>query len=192
MWHLQPLVQTLLLVLAALISGSILTALQFPAVLSSPAAALAFAIVTTFSLGTIAAITGDQLAPLPMYALFLVSPLQCTFTPPKDYNSRASVAVHPLHAAHFVARLRGAGFIHDRHPHHLQDWRQSRIRARFVNGESVIHLHSAWSPHNCSPHTGDRISFHMIGAHDCAGWRHSQKGITTDQGAQLIWERVLL
>ncbi|XP_044313698.1 adenylate cyclase type 2 isoform X1 [Drosophila rhopaloa] len=67
----QQLVQTLLLVLAALISGSILTALQFPAVLSSPAAALAFAIVTTFSLGTIAAITGDELAPLPMYALFL-------------------------------------------------------------------------------------------------------------------------
>nr|NP_001246838.1 adenylyl cyclase 76E, isoform B [Drosophila melanogaster]AFH04509.1 adenylyl cyclase 76E, isoform B [Drosophila melanogaster] len=67
----QHLVQTMLLVLAALISGSILTALQFPAVLSSPAAALAFAIVTTFSLGTIAAITGDELAPLPMYALFL-------------------------------------------------------------------------------------------------------------------------
>ncbi|KAL7731856.1 hypothetical protein ACLKA6_017435 [Drosophila palustris] len=67
----QHLVQTLLLVLAALISGSILTALQSPAVLSSPAAALAFAIVTTFSLGTIAAITGSELAPLPMYALFL-------------------------------------------------------------------------------------------------------------------------
>ncbi|SPP77273.1 adenylate cyclase type 2 isoform X2 [Drosophila guanche] len=67
----QHLVQTLLLALAAIISGSILTALQFPAVLSSPAAALAFAIVTTFSLGTIAAITGDELAPLPMYALFL-------------------------------------------------------------------------------------------------------------------------
>lgn len=73
----QHLVETMLLVLAALISGSILTALQFPAVLSSPAAALAFAIVTTFSLGTIAAITGDELAPLPMYALFLVSPVQC-------------------------------------------------------------------------------------------------------------------
>ncbi|KAH8373310.1 hypothetical protein KR009_000395 [Drosophila setifemur] len=67
----QPLMQTLLLALAALISGSILTALQFPAVLSSPAAALAFAIVTTFSLGSIAAITGNDLAPLPMYALFL-------------------------------------------------------------------------------------------------------------------------
>ncbi|XP_030079372.1 adenylate cyclase type 2 isoform X2 [Drosophila hydei] len=67
----QHLLQTLLLALAAVISGSILTALQFPAVLSSPAAALAFAIVTTFSLGTIAAITGGELAPLPMYALFL-------------------------------------------------------------------------------------------------------------------------
>lgn len=70
---LQHLLQTVLLVLAALISGSILTALQFPAVLSSPVAALLFAIVTTFSLGTIAAITGGELAPLPMYALFLVS-----------------------------------------------------------------------------------------------------------------------
>lgn len=74
---LQHLLHTLLLVLAALISGSILTALQFPAVLSSPAAALAFAIVTTFSLGTIAAITGDELAPLPMYALFLVRKSLC-------------------------------------------------------------------------------------------------------------------
>ncbi|XP_030371932.1 adenylate cyclase type 2 isoform X2 [Scaptodrosophila lebanonensis] len=67
----QHLLQTLLLALATIISASILTALQFPAVLSSPAAALAFAIVTTFSLGTIAAITGDELAPLPMFALFL-------------------------------------------------------------------------------------------------------------------------
>ncbi|KAH8405251.1 hypothetical protein KR222_000518, partial [Zaprionus bogoriensis] len=67
----QHLLHTLLLVLAGVISGSILKALQFPAVLSSPAAALAFAIVTTFSLGTIAAITGGELAPLPMYALFL-------------------------------------------------------------------------------------------------------------------------
>ncbi|XP_073843090.1 adenylate cyclase type 2-like isoform X2 [Musca autumnalis] len=67
----QELLHTLLLALAALISASILTALQFPAVLSSPAAALAFAIVTTFSLGTIAAITGEELAPLPLFAVFL-------------------------------------------------------------------------------------------------------------------------
>ncbi|XP_075161295.1 adenylate cyclase type 2 Ac76E isoform X2 [Haematobia irritans] len=67
----QQLLQTLLLATAALISASILTALQFPAVLSSPAAALAFAIVTTFSLGTIAAITGEELAPLPLFAVFL-------------------------------------------------------------------------------------------------------------------------
>ncbi|XP_046807359.1 adenylate cyclase type 2-like [Lucilia cuprina] len=69
----QQLLQTLLLALATLISASILTALQFPAVLNSPVAALAFAIVTTFSLGTIAAITGEELAPLPLFAVFLVS-----------------------------------------------------------------------------------------------------------------------
>ncbi|XP_067644332.1 adenylate cyclase type 2 isoform X2 [Eurosta solidaginis] len=67
----QSLLQTCLLALAAIISACILTALQFPAVLSSPAAALAFAIVTTFSLGTIAAITGEKLAPLPLFAVFL-------------------------------------------------------------------------------------------------------------------------
>ncbi|XP_065361182.1 adenylate cyclase type 2 isoform X2 [Calliphora vicina] len=67
----QQLLQTLLLALAALISAGILTALQFPAVLNSPVAALAFAIVTTFSLGTIAAITGEELAPLPLFAVFL-------------------------------------------------------------------------------------------------------------------------
>ncbi|XP_054736031.1 adenylate cyclase type 2 isoform X1 [Anastrepha obliqua] len=67
----QGLLQTCLLALAAIISAGILTALQFPAVLSSPAAALAFAIVTTFSLGTIAAITGEKLAPLPLFAVFL-------------------------------------------------------------------------------------------------------------------------
>ncbi|KAI8123483.1 Adenylate cyclase type 2 [Lucilia cuprina] len=67
----QQLLQTLLLALATLISASILTALQFPAVLNSPVAALAFAIVTTFSLGTIAAITGEELAPLPLFAVFL-------------------------------------------------------------------------------------------------------------------------
>ncbi|XP_039963573.1 adenylate cyclase type 2 isoform X1 [Bactrocera neohumeralis] len=67
----QDLTQTCLLSLAATISAGILTALQFPAVLSSPAAALAFAIVTTFSLGTIAAITGEKLAPIPLFAVFL-------------------------------------------------------------------------------------------------------------------------
>ncbi|XP_017466015.1 PREDICTED: adenylate cyclase type 2 isoform X2 [Rhagoletis zephyria] len=67
----QGLLQTCLLALAAIISAGILTALQFPAVLSSPVAALAFAIVTTFSLGTIAAITGEKLAPLPLFAVFL-------------------------------------------------------------------------------------------------------------------------
>ncbi|XP_055853746.1 adenylate cyclase type 2 [Episyrphus balteatus] len=60
-----------LLIIAGLVSGCILVALQFPAVLSSPVAALAFAIITTFSLGIIAAITGDELAPLPIFAVFL-------------------------------------------------------------------------------------------------------------------------
>nr|XP_036216570.1 adenylate cyclase type 2 isoform X1 [Bactrocera oleae] len=67
----QSLTLICLLSLAATISAGILTALQFPAVLSSPAAALAFAIVTTFSLGTIAAITGERLAPIPLFAVFL-------------------------------------------------------------------------------------------------------------------------
>lgn len=67
----QSLTQLCLLSLAATISAGILTALQFSAVLSSPAAALAFAILTTFSLGTIAAITGETLAPIPLFAVFL-------------------------------------------------------------------------------------------------------------------------
>uniref|UniRef100_A0A1A9VKW3 adenylate cyclase n=1 Tax=Glossina austeni TaxID=7395 RepID=A0A1A9VKW3_GLOAU len=67
----QQLLQTLLLALAALISAGILTALQFPAVLNSPVAALSFAVATTFSLGTIAAVTSEELAPLPLYAIFL-------------------------------------------------------------------------------------------------------------------------
>lgn len=70
--RLQQLLQTLLLALAALISAGILTALQFPAVLNSPVAALSFAVATTFSLGTIAAVTSEELAPLPLYAIFLV------------------------------------------------------------------------------------------------------------------------
>ncbi|XP_020716800.1 adenylate cyclase type 2 isoform X2 [Ceratitis capitata] len=67
----QNSIHTCLLGLAAIISTIILTALQFPAVLSSPVAALAFAIVTTFTLGTIAAIIGGKLAPIPLFAVFL-------------------------------------------------------------------------------------------------------------------------
>lgn len=67
----QNIFHLVLLVIASIISGSILTALQFPAVLSSPVAALTFALLTTFSLGTITAITGGILASLPLFAIFL-------------------------------------------------------------------------------------------------------------------------
>lgn len=50
----------------------VLIALQFPVVMSSPVAALAFAFVTTASLGTVATIVGGVVAPLPLFALILV------------------------------------------------------------------------------------------------------------------------
>lgn len=51
----------------------VLIALQFPVVMSSPVAALAFAFVTTASLGTVATVVGGTVAPLPLFALILVS-----------------------------------------------------------------------------------------------------------------------
>lgn len=51
----------------------ILVALQFSAVLHTPWAALAFSIVTTGTVGTIAAIVGGPVAPLPLFALILVN-----------------------------------------------------------------------------------------------------------------------
>lgn len=51
----------------------ILVALQFPAVLHTPWAALAFSVVTTGTVGTISAIVGGPVAPLPLFALILVS-----------------------------------------------------------------------------------------------------------------------
>lgn len=56
---------------ASIVSSCILVALEFPAVLGSHFAALAFAIITTFSLGILAIITADELAPLPVFAVFL-------------------------------------------------------------------------------------------------------------------------
>lgn len=57
--------------------------------------------------------------------------------------------VHPLHAAHFVARLRGPGSIHDRHSHRLPHRHKSRLRAQFANGKSIaIYLHFPWIPMN--------------------------------------------
>lgn len=66
-------------VLLSIICGlffGILVALQFPTVLSSPVAALGFAIITIASLSA-AAITlvGEQIAPLPLFALILVNAL---------------------------------------------------------------------------------------------------------------------
>ena len=54
----------------------VLLALQFPFIMSSPLAALTFAIITTGIVGAIAVVVGGQLAPLPLYALILVSVLE--------------------------------------------------------------------------------------------------------------------
>lgn len=48
-------------------------ALQFPIVMSSPIAALSFAVLITVSLGSVSAKVGATLAPLPIFALILVS-----------------------------------------------------------------------------------------------------------------------
>lgn len=52
---------------------TILVALQFSAVLHTPWAALAFSIVTTGTVGTVSAIVGGPVAPLPLFALILVN-----------------------------------------------------------------------------------------------------------------------
>lgn len=51
----------------------IVIALQFPIVMSSPITALGFAVLITVSLGSAAAKVGTVLAPLPIFALILVS-----------------------------------------------------------------------------------------------------------------------
>lgn len=64
--------------IALLVICSILLAIQFPIVMSSPIAALLFAAVTTCALGTAATVVGGVIAPLPLFALILVS-ITCTF-----------------------------------------------------------------------------------------------------------------
>lgn len=79
----QNVTDIVLLSIICLLLFGILVALQFPTVLNSPFAALAFAIVTTGSLGTAAAIVGGHIAPLPLYALILVkySYILCLYYP---------------------------------------------------------------------------------------------------------------
>ena len=56
-----------------LVLVGMLVALQFPAVLHTPWAALGFSVLTTATVGTISAIVGGPVAPLPLFALILVS-----------------------------------------------------------------------------------------------------------------------
>lgn len=69
----QSLLDLFLVISAMVIICGVLIALQFPVVMSSPVAALAFAFVTTASLGTVATLVGGVVAPLPLFALILVS-----------------------------------------------------------------------------------------------------------------------
>ncbi|XP_058119078.1 LOW QUALITY PROTEIN: adenylate cyclase type 2 [Anopheles coustani] len=57
---------------ASVVLCGILVALQIPAVMNSPLAALSFAILTTGTIGAISTFVGTQLAPLPLFALILV------------------------------------------------------------------------------------------------------------------------
>lgn len=63
-----------MLAVASLVLCGILVALHFPVVMNSPLAALAFALLTTGTVGAAAIAVGAQLAPLPLFALILVSP----------------------------------------------------------------------------------------------------------------------
>lgn len=69
----------MLVIYAIVFICGVLLALQFPVVISSPVAALAFAILTTASLGTVATIVGGTFAPLSMFALILVSNFSLDF-----------------------------------------------------------------------------------------------------------------
>lgn len=66
-------VDILLTLFTIIIICGVLIALQFPIVMSSPLTALAFAILITVSLGSVAAKVATTLAPLPIFALILVS-----------------------------------------------------------------------------------------------------------------------
>lgn len=70
---LQLVFDILLTLLAIFIICGVLIALQFPIVMSSPITALGFAVLITVSLGSVSAKVGTTLAPLPIFALILVS-----------------------------------------------------------------------------------------------------------------------
>jgi hypothetical protein len=61
-----------LLALACFVIITVLISLQFPAIMSSPWAALSFAACFTAVLGSVATFVGDEIAPLPLYALIMV------------------------------------------------------------------------------------------------------------------------
>lgn len=66
----------------------VLIALQFPIVMSSPITALGFAVLITVSLGSVSAKVGTVLAPLPIFALILVSVFgSLSFSTPFFYHS---------------------------------------------------------------------------------------------------------
>lgn len=77
---LQLVFDLLLTLLTIIIICGVLIALQFPIVMSSPVTALGFAILITVSLGSVSAKVGTILAPLPIFALILVS-IQLYFYP---------------------------------------------------------------------------------------------------------------
>lgn len=61
-----------LLSVACFIIITVLISLQFPVIMSSPWAALSFAACFTAILGSAATFVGDEIAPLPLYALIMV------------------------------------------------------------------------------------------------------------------------
>ncbi|XP_059607594.1 adenylate cyclase type 2 [Phlebotomus argentipes] len=67
----QRLLDLVLLPIVSVVLLTVLVALQFPAVLNSPLAALGFAILATVCLGAAATVVGGHVAPLPLYALIL-------------------------------------------------------------------------------------------------------------------------
>lgn len=69
---LQSVFDILVLLLTIITICSVLIALQFPIVMSSPITALGFAILITVCLGSVSAKVGTTLAPLPIFALILV------------------------------------------------------------------------------------------------------------------------
>jgi adenylate cyclase 2 len=61
-----------LLTVACFVIITVLISLQFPVIMSSPWAALSFATCFTAVLGSAAMLVGDEIAPLPLYALIMV------------------------------------------------------------------------------------------------------------------------